>query len=71
METSAKTAEFLADLVSKQDPERCRHVSSFVRCVERQGHSGPHMYRCASDNCPGYPWRASNTPHPWDTCGTR
>lgn len=22
------------------------------------------MYRCASPWCPGYPWRASETPHP-------
>ena len=22
------------------------------------------MYRCASPNCPGYPWQASQSPHP-------
>ena len=66
-----KTAEMLADLESKSAPDRCRHFSGAVRCCETDGHKGPHMYRCASDGCPGYSWRASNTPHPADTCGHR
>ena len=66
---TAKTQEMLADLVSPSVPDRCAYVSGAVRCVETDGHQGPHMYRCAAERCPGYPWKASNTAHPADTCG--
>jgi len=31
----------------------------------------PGRYRCCSPNCPGYPYRASELPHPADTCVPR
>ena len=31
----------------------------------------PTQYRCASPNCPGYSYRASEHAHPADTCGAR
>lgn len=27
-------------------------------------------YKCASPNCPGYPYKASDVAHPADTCGS-
>lgn len=27
------------------------------------------MHRCSSPNCPGYPWKASEMPHPRSVCG--
>jgi hypothetical protein len=27
-------------------------------------HDGPHLFKCAGTNCPGYMWPASVMPHP-------
>lgn len=37
-----------------------------TRCVRVRGHAPelPHLYRCAGPACPGYPWAASERPHP-------
>ena len=59
-----KTAEFLADVGHKHEGPRCSHTSGGVRCCREPHEDGPHLYRCASEGCPGYPWKASNTPHP-------
>ncbi len=29
------------------------------------------MHYCASPNCPGYPYKASDMPHPMSTCGAK
>lgn len=58
-----------------------RRDGEVVKCQEWKGHEGPHrggglvwdeakLYRCASPNCPGYTWRASERAHPSSTCGS-
>jgi hypothetical protein len=39
-----------------------------TRCCLAPGHAGPHMFKCASKNCPGFAWLASNTAHPVPPC---
>lgn len=59
------TIEALADRGDTSTPRpRCDHESSGVRCCREPHGDGPHLYRCASEACPGYPWRASHSPHP-------
>lgn len=61
----------------EEQPDRCSHInidekdsSKTQRCCLTEGHGGDHLYRCASVNCPGYPWVASkSSPHPANTCG--
>lgn len=43
---------------------RCKHFSGNVRCCDADGHNGPHLYKCAGNNCPGLSWKASDLPHP-------
>lgn len=67
---SKKTIDMLADIGRKyeKDKSRCTYISGGVRCCRELNHNGSHFYKCCSDNCPGYPWLASNVPHPKDTC---
>jgi hypothetical protein len=56
----------LLDKRSEIDKTRClfRHNATGARCILEQGHEGRHHYRCAGVSCPGYPWPASEMPHP-------
>lgn len=67
MEISRKTADILADRGDTTVPHpRCTYVTpeSQVRCCRDLGHDGPHHYRCCAEDCPGYPWLASQHRHP-------
>jgi hypothetical protein len=57
------TIEVLADRGEPHTGPRCDHTAGGVRC-SRPPHDGAHHYRCASPACPGFPWRASVSPHP-------
>lgn len=63
-----------AESEEKPDDENEEHSGSCPTdrngcpcCLER-GHAGDHMYKCASKECPGYAWPASENPHPGNTC---
>lgn len=41
----------------------CRWCAHQGECLD-----GKHVYRCASPHCPGFPYRASDYPHPPEVC---
>lgn len=44
--------------------ERCKWtLTGGPRCFLKQGHEGPHMYKCAHPGCKGETWPASHMPH--------
>jgi hypothetical protein len=59
------------------DDDRCmyfhidkKNSANTARCCLKNGHRGDHLYKCASRDCPGYPWAHSiSCPHPLNTCG--
>lgn len=59
-----------AQKADRDDPEdpRCTYELRGNRCCLDKGHGGDHHYKCASPNCPGYFWLASERPHPTNTC---
>ena len=58
-----------AATVAASVPESERDVARALR--ELKSVMEPTQYRCASPNCPGYSYRASEHAHPADTCGAR
>lgn len=62
-------------------PDQVDSWGKTIYCWRPRGHGGCHkgsgqtwaavpLHKCASPNCPGYPWKASNRAHPFSTCGT-
>lgn len=47
---------------------RCRHFYHGAQCCLEAGHSGIHLFKCASPKCPGRQYPASKFCHPVN-CG--
>lgn len=62
--------EFRAEIEHALDVTQCAYRAGVneTRCCLHIEHEGPHRFKCASKRCPGFPWLASNTPHPVPPC---
>lgn len=62
--TMCAREKFGTQTVDRETLDRLTALEAGRPCPTCWPTEGPHLFRCASPDCPGYPWRASASPHP-------